>query len=53
MSNLLESADREEFRPCPYQSGKLIHGHTAKTDAGREKRIARMVERLNKNLKPM
>ncbi len=25
----------------------------AKTDAGREKRIARMVERLNKNLKPM
>lgn len=25
----------------------------AKTDAGREKRIAWMVERLNKNLKPM
>ena len=25
----------------------------AKTDAGREKRIAWMVDRLNKNLKPM
>ncbi|MCI8729449.1 MAG: YdeI/OmpD-associated family protein, partial [Clostridia bacterium] len=25
----------------------------AKTDTGREKRIAWMVERLNKNLKPM
>ena len=25
----------------------------AKTDAGREKRLAWMVERLNKNLKPM
>lgn len=45
MSDIIQFANREEFR-------KWLSEH-CQTDAGREKRIAWMVDRLNKNLKPM
>lgn len=45
MSELMEFADREEFRHWLWE-------HCI-SDAGREKRLAWMMDRLNKNLKPM
>lgn len=69
MSEILEFADREGFRgllkgyepaftnfqamPPSVKKTYTRAYLDAKTDAGREKRIAWMVDRLNKNLKPM
>lgn len=63
MNEVSEFPTREAFRNwllgnCLSMSLSVKKTYTrayldAKTDAGREKRIAWMVDRLNKNLKPM